>query len=406
MPLPRGRVFRYSPCVQDSIKNGHAAAFGHNVCKRGSPAPVSEHPPANAQSGGRAVGCRCHRAVHARCQSGEVASGAYELVFEAMVLSGHDPDYRAFDPNTRFSSILITKPWARPCATKRGLLTRPRWPNQLLSGSGRSGRGRAPGSGLRPAVRQLWSSAATMSSNIRNCCSRTFCICSRKTVASGLPAGAPRAPAAALNQPLTYSYYSGGVVEIGHSGNGFAFDCEGPRHRAIRPAYKLANRCVTNRECWSSSPTEATARRSCGCRTLGREPAARLAMLFTGGSGWTYFSMTLHGAQPVDLDAPVAHVSYLRPTPSPAGGTTTSHGIGVGSAAQNERCEGNFADSGLLRAVPPARGEQARSSCSAMSGNGPARLFTLSGISPYCRCGRRIQRKIHVGPVCAACGPA
>ena len=40
----------------------------------------------------------------------------------------------------------------------------------------------------------------------------------------------------------------GGVVEIGHDGAGFAFDSEGPRHRASARAFRLADRLVTNAE--------------------------------------------------------------------------------------------------------------------------------------------------------------
>ncbi len=39
-----------------------------------------------------------------------------------------------------------------------------------------------------------------------------------------------------------------GIVEIGASGDAFAFDCERPRHRALLGPHALANRCVTNGE--------------------------------------------------------------------------------------------------------------------------------------------------------------
>ena len=39
-----------------------------------------------------------------------------------------------------------------------------------------------------------------------------------------------------------------GIVEIGASGDGFAFDCERPRHRALLGGHVIANRCVTNGE--------------------------------------------------------------------------------------------------------------------------------------------------------------
>ena len=39
-----------------------------------------------------------------------------------------------------------------------------------------------------------------------------------------------------------------GLVEIGADGDGFAFDCERPRHRALLHPHAIANRCVTNGE--------------------------------------------------------------------------------------------------------------------------------------------------------------
>ena len=37
-------------------------------------------------------------------------------------------------------------------------------------------------------------------------------------------------------------------MEIGHDGRGFSYDNEGPRHRALVPAFSLATRPVTNGE--------------------------------------------------------------------------------------------------------------------------------------------------------------
>ena len=42
--------------------------------------------------------------------------------------------------------------------------------------------------------------------------------------------------------------WSGQVVEIGAPDEGFAFDCERPRHRVFLSAHQIANRRVTNKE--------------------------------------------------------------------------------------------------------------------------------------------------------------
>ena len=45
-----------------------------------------------------------------------------------------------------------------------------------------------------------------------------------------------------------YRPFVGGIVKIGHDGEGFAFDCEGPRHRIYLELFRLADRLVTNQE--------------------------------------------------------------------------------------------------------------------------------------------------------------
>jgi ergothioneine biosynthesis protein EgtB len=47
---------------------------------------------------------------------------------------------------------------------------------------------------------------------------------------------------------LRFERFEEGVRAFGHAGPGFAFDNEGPRHRALLQAFELASRCVTNGE--------------------------------------------------------------------------------------------------------------------------------------------------------------
>ncbi|HYD45813.1 MAG TPA: DinB family protein, partial [Phenylobacterium sp.] len=48
--------------------------------------------------------------------------------------------------------------------------------------------------------------------------------------------------------PLRFVDIEGGVVRIGHEGDGFAFDNEGPAHEVLLQPYRLADRLVTNAE--------------------------------------------------------------------------------------------------------------------------------------------------------------
>lgn len=61
---------------------------------------------------------------------------------------------------------------------------------------------------------------------------------------STMGAAEPEGPAV----PLAYVDGREGIVAIGHAGEGFAFDNEGPRHRALLQPHALANRPVTNAE--------------------------------------------------------------------------------------------------------------------------------------------------------------
>ncbi|HKK08107.1 MAG TPA: DinB family protein, partial [Gemmatimonadota bacterium] len=47
---------------------------------------------------------------------------------------------------------------------------------------------------------------------------------------------------------LGWKSFEGGLVRIGHDGRGFAYDNEGPRHRAFLEPFLLADRLVTNGE--------------------------------------------------------------------------------------------------------------------------------------------------------------
>ena len=277
--------------------------------------------------------------------------------FEAMVLQAHDPAYRPFDPQYAFlfNSYYETM-GPRHARPKRGLLTRPTLAQINLY---RDHVDEAVAELLRhtsdPRIRMLVELGCHHEQQHQELLLTDILHLFFENPLHPAYAPVRRERRPAQLQGVTYSDYPAGIVEIGHSGQAFAFDCESPRHRVLRPAYRLANRCVTNRE-WLEFVTDG------GYRTP-------LLWLSDGwsecqGQQWTlplywweedgaYFSMTLHGAQPLDLDAPVAHVSYFE---ADAFATWSGNRLPTEaeweSAAQHEPCEGNFADSGLLRPAP------------------------------------------------------
>ena len=106
--------------------------------------------------------------------------------------------------------------------------------------------------------------------------------------------------------------FDGGLVEIGHGGDGFAFDCEGPRHQTYVAPFRLASRPVTNREYLAfvddGGYEDSRLWLSFGIAAV-RELGWRAPLYWVGGDGdWREF--TLGGLRELDLDAPVSHISF------------------------------------------------------------------------------------------------
>lgn len=112
-------------------------------------------------------------------------------------------------------------------------------------------------------------------------------------------------------QPLRYVPFDEGVVKVGHEGTDFAFDNEGPRHRAYRQAGAIANRPVTNAEYMAfvrdGGYRDPLLWLSDGWATVQAEHWFR--PLYWDDALETEF--TLHGRREIDPYAPVCHLSYF-----------------------------------------------------------------------------------------------
>lgn len=182
--------------------------------------------------------------------------------------------------------------------------------------------------------------------------------------------------------PAYFLAFEGGLVNIGAEGSGFAFDSEGPRHGVFIEPYRLADRPVSNRE-WIGFIEDGGY----------REPLLWLSEGWAASrdQGWTlplywerrddaYWTMTLRGAQPVDLDAPVTQISYFE---ADAYATWSRRRLPTEmeweNATRGVPLSGNFCDSGHLRPRP------------ATGADGPRQLFgdvwewTRSAFLPYPR---------------------
>ncbi len=119
------------------------------------------------------------------------------------------------------------------------------------------------------------------------------------------PAG-PRAPT------LSWTSHPGGVVSIGHGGDGFSFDNETPRHDVLLQPFRLANRLVTCGE-WLEFMADRgyhqpTLWLSDGWHHICSQAWDAPGYWFSVDGEWHVF--TLDGARPVDPAEPVAHVSH------------------------------------------------------------------------------------------------
>ena len=114
--------------------------------------------------------------------------------------------------------------------------------------------------------------------------------------------------------PMVFKAIEGGIVGIGHEGEAFAFDNETPRHEVLLAPYALADRLVTNGE-WSEFIADGGYDRAelwlSDGWAMAREEDWRCPIYWVGGeNGSPWNEMTLGGLVPLDLHAPVAHVSY------------------------------------------------------------------------------------------------
>ena len=104
-----------------------------------------------------------------------------------------------------------------------------------------------------------------------------------------------------------------GAVQVGHSGCGFSFDCERPRHTTWLSPHALADRLVTNTE-WLEFMEDGGYRRpelwlSDGW-TWVRDKAIEAPLYWRRGDSCQWDQFGLDGLRPVDPNAPVCHVSY------------------------------------------------------------------------------------------------
>ena len=116
-------------------------------------------------------------------------------------------------------------------------------------------------------------------------------------------------PAKAAAPQDRWHSHPGGVALIGHDGEGFAFDNEGPRHRVLLEPFALSQRLVTNRE-WQEFVEDGGYRDARLWLSDGwawvRESDVKTPLYWREDDHFTH-----QGWHARDPNAPVAHISYF-----------------------------------------------------------------------------------------------
>ncbi|GGX43088.1 ergothioneine biosynthesis protein EgtB [Tateyamaria omphalii] len=159
--------------------------------------------------------------------------------------------------------------------------------------------------------------------------------------------------------PLTYTRHDGGLVEIGHEGPGFAYDCEGPRHKTFVASFDIADRPVTNRD-WIAFMEDGGYDDTRHWLMEGHAVAQKEQWshpLYWWQQDDEWWTFTLRGPQPVALDAPVVHVSCYEADAFArwAGGrlpTEAEHEIAFRDTPIQGNLMGDAGATGALRPLP------------------------------------------------------
>ncbi|QFT87508.1 Iron(II)-dependent oxidoreductase EgtB [Bacillus sp. THAF10] len=120
-------------------------------------------------------------------------------------------------------------------------------------------------------------------------------------------------PFSSVKKEPTFLTYDGGLVDIGHNGEGFAFDNEGPNHKVWLEPFKMSDMPVTNGEYLefieAGGYKKAFYWLSDGWNTVKKNNwQAPFYWIKDDNGEWSIF--TLSGIRKLDPNEPVVHVSF------------------------------------------------------------------------------------------------
>jgi ergothioneine biosynthesis protein EgtB len=169
-------------------------------------------------------------------------------------------------------------------------------------------------------------------------------------------------PAGVEARPLGWSVFAEGIREVGHDGRGFAFDNEGPRHRAFLEPFRLATRPSTVGEYLAFMDDGGYRRPQLW---LSDGWAAVQARHWESPQYWehregSWWAFTLGGMRPLDLAEPVTHLSYYEADAFArwsGARLPTEAEWEVAAVESSAPVAGNFIESGRCHPMPAAPGD-------------------------------------------------
>jgi ergothioneine biosynthesis protein EgtB len=245
--------------------------------------------------------------------------------FEAVVLAAHEPGYQAFDRrfahlfNSYYESLGPRHP--RP---QRGLLTRPGLREvhayrEHVDAAMLAFIGEAPAAAIKAAMPLvelgLHHEQQHQELILTDILHAFWC---NPLLPAYQPAEAQPLHLAVATPDANWIDMPGGIVQVGHAGEGFAFDNEAPRHDVLLAPYRIADRLVTCGEyaqfiadggyerpsLWLSDGWAAVQAGGWKAPAYWVAPGDPRAP----APHWQVFG--LHGLRPLDAAAPVAQLSF------------------------------------------------------------------------------------------------
>ena len=230
--------------------------------------------------------------------------------FETFVLAVHAPGYRAFDPayeylfNSYYEAVGPRHP--RP---QRGMITRPGVAEIMAYRrhvSDAMAELLASGNNAAAAVVELGLHHEQQHQELLLMDAKHML-----SLNPLKPAYRAAIAPAYMPMPLAWRDFEGGLCEIGHDAEGFAFDNEGPRHRVWLEPFALPSRPVTCAEYLAFIEDDGYRRPefwlSAGWDCVNQRGWTAPLYWEKHSAGWQVF--TLSGLKPLDPRLPVCHVS-------------------------------------------------------------------------------------------------